>query len=94
MVRIIKAVKLQPSKITDETKKTHKQFLKALRKVLNAKRSERIDKRYNKYGEYLAPDNNYYKAHCGYCAEANYLGKVYEKGRKSSRGKRVKIIRM
>lgn len=53
-----------------------KEFLKAYRKVVNAKPDEKIDKRYKPY---LAPDNFYYYAHCGYCAEVKYLEKLYSK---------------
>ena len=58
------------------TKEICKQFLKHYRKIVGAKKDERIDKRYKPY---LAPDNNYYDAHCGYCAEVEYLGTIYTK---------------
>jgi len=47
-----------------------KEYLKWFRKVVNAKPEEKIDKRYKPY---LAPNNKYYDAHCGYCAEVAYL---------------------
>jgi len=51
-----------------------KAYLKAMRKILNAKSDEKIDKRYKPY---LAPNDKYYKGHCGYCAEVNYLQDIY-----------------
>jgi len=51
-----------------------KEYLKAMRKILKAKPDEKIDKRYKPY---LAPNDKYYKAHCGYCAEVNYLQEIY-----------------
>lgn len=51
-----------------------KEFLKNYRKVVNAKKEERIDKRYKPY---LAPNDKYYDEHCGYCAEVKYLGEIY-----------------
>jgi len=53
-----------------------KELLKAFRKVVNAKPEEKIDKRYKPY---LAPNNKYYDAHCGYCAEVEYLSEIYSK---------------
>lgn len=57
-------------------------LLDIIRKELGAKPEERIDKRYytsldNGDREYLAPDNMYYRAHCGYCAEIKYLEHIY-----------------
>jgi hypothetical protein len=51
-----------------------KAYLKAFRKVVGAKPDEKIDKRYKPY---LAPNNKYYDAHCGYCAEVKYLEEIY-----------------
>jgi len=53
-----------------------KAYLKAFRKVVRAKDNEKIDKRYKPY---LAPNNKYYDAHCGYCAEVEYLSEIYNK---------------
>ena len=54
-----------------------KAYLKYFRKVVKAKKEERIDKRYKPY---LAPNNKYYEgAHCGYCAEVQYLTEIYHK---------------
>ena len=54
-----------------------KAYLKYFRKVVKAKKEERIDKRYKPY---LAPNNKYYEgAHCGYCAEVQYLAEIYHK---------------
>jgi len=43
-----------------------KEYLKAFRKQVGAKKDEKIDKRYKPY---LAPNDKYYSAHCGYCAK-------------------------
>jgi hypothetical protein len=51
-----------------------KQYLKYFRKVIGAKKNEKIDKRYKPY---LAPNNKYYNSHCGYCAEIEYLTELY-----------------
>jgi len=51
-----------------------KEFLKHYRKVVGAKKEERIDKRYKPY---LAPNDKYYEEHCGYCAEVKYLSELY-----------------
>ena len=54
-----------------------KAFLKHFREVVKAKKDEKIDKRYKPY---LAPNNKYYEgAHCGYCAEVQYLTEIYDK---------------
>ena len=53
-----------------------KAFLKYFRKEDKAKKDEKIDKRYKPY---LAPNNKYYEAHCGYCAEVQYLTEIHEK---------------
>lgn len=53
-----------------------KVFLKAYRKHVGAKKEERIDKRYKPY---LAPNDKYYEAHCGNCAEVMYLQEIYGK---------------
>lgn len=53
-----------------------KSFLKYFRKEVKAKKDEKIDKRYKPY---LAPNNKYYEAHCGYCAEVQYLTEIHEK---------------
>ena len=50
-------------------------YLNELRRKINAKPKEKIDKRYKPY---LAPNNKYYEAHCGYCAEADYLIEIYK----------------
>lgn len=52
-----------------------KQFLKHMRKLVKAKPHEKIDKRCKPY---LAPNDKYYEAHCGYCAEVNYLLEIYD----------------
>ena len=52
-----------------------KEYLNALRKELQAKKEQKIDKRYKPY---LAPNDKYYTGHCGYCAEAEYLLDVYK----------------
>jgi len=52
-----------------------KEYLKAFRKQVGAKKDEKIDKRYKPY---LAPNDKYYSAHCGYCAEVEYLTELYE----------------
>ena len=54
--------------------KNCKAYLKAYRKVVGAKKDEKIDKRYKPY---LAPNGKYYEAHCGYCAEVEYLTEIY-----------------
>ena len=53
-----------------------KEYLKYYRKVLKAKKEEKIDKRYKPY---LAPNNKYYEGHCGHCAEVQYLTEIYSK---------------
>ena len=53
-----------------------KAFLKYFRKEVKAKKDEKIDKRYKPY---LAPNNKSYGAHCGYCAEVQYLTEIHEK---------------
>lgn len=53
-----------------------KAFLKHFRKVVKAKKDEKIDKRYKPY---LAPNDKCYEAHCGYCAEVQYLAEIYDK---------------
>jgi len=66
-----------------------KQFLKAYRKVVKAKPNEKIDKRYKPF---LAPNDKYYEnAHCGYCAEVEYLGEIY--GGDSSYIKKRRMIK-
>ena len=57
--------------------KNCKAYLKAYRKVVGAKKDEKINKRYKPY---LAPNNKYYEAHCGYCAEVEYLKEIYNEG--------------
>lgn len=56
-------------------------LLTQTRKDLNAKAEEKIDKRYytttHRGKQYLAPDNQYYVAHCGYCAEVAYLHAIH-----------------
>ena len=59
----------------DKEFNTCREFLKSYRRIVNAKPEEKIDKRYKPY---LAPDNNYYNAHCGYCAEVKYLETIYK----------------
>ena len=50
-------------------------YLKAFRKVVGAKPTEQIDKRYSTW---LAPNNKMYdSAHCAYCAEVEYLIEIY-----------------
>jgi len=52
-----------------------KAYLKAFRRQVGAKKHDRIDKRYKPY---LAPNDKYYEdAHCGYCAEVEYLTELY-----------------
>lgn len=52
-----------------------KEYLKAYRTIVGAKKEEKIDKRYKPY---LAPNDKYYSdAHCGYCAEVEYLEEIY-----------------
>jgi hypothetical protein len=54
------------------------EYLKSLRKELGLKKGvDVIDKRYHGMFGYLAPDDQYYKGHCGHCAEAEYLTKKY-----------------
>lgn len=54
---------------------TCKAYLKAYRKEVGAKPDEKIDKR---YGIWLAPnDKTYDSAHCGFCAEVEYLSDIY-----------------
>ena len=53
---------------------TCKMYLKTLRMIVDAKPNEKIDKRHKPY---LAPNNKTYEAHCGYCAEIEYLLEVY-----------------
>ena len=54
---------------------TCKRFLETYRRVVGAKPDEKIDKRYKPY---LAPnDKTYDNAHCGYCAEVEYLQDIY-----------------
>jgi len=52
-----------------------KAYLKAYRKVVGAKKDEKIDKRFIPY---LGPNNQYYTAHCGHCAEVHYLADIYD----------------
>ena len=53
-------------------------FLAAVRRRLDPKPDEVIDKRYGDSGHgYLAPNNKYYPAHCAYCAETDYLMEIY-----------------
>ena len=56
-----------------------KAFLKAYRKVVGAKAEETVDKRYGAHtnGDYLAPNDKLYYAHCAYCAEVEYLQEIY-----------------
>ena len=51
-----------------------REYLRYYRKVLKARKEEKIDKRYKPY---LAPNNKYYEGHCGYCAEVQYLTEIY-----------------
>ena len=51
-----------------------KDFLKQFRKEVGAKPEQKINKRFKPF---LAPNNRYYEAHCGYCAEVNYLQDIY-----------------
>lgn len=52
-----------------------KEFLKSVRKTVGAKPEEKIDKRYSGW---LAPNGKaYWNAHCGYCAEVEYLLEIY-----------------
>ena len=56
-----------------------KEYLKAVRKQLKAKYDEKIDKRYkDQMFGYLAPNDKYYKTHCGHCAEVEYLLDIYK----------------
>lgn len=56
-----------------------KGFLEAYRRVVGAKPEEKIDKRYGAHtnGDYLAPNDKIYHAHCAYCAEVEYLQEIY-----------------
>ncbi len=54
-----------------------KEFLKAYRKTVGAEPNEKIDKRYKPY---LAPNDKTYDAHCGYCAEVEYLSEMKQAG--------------
>lgn len=53
-----------------------KTFLKFYRLEVNAKKIETINKRYHCSFGFLAPNNKYYNAHCGYCAEVEYLNDI------------------
>lgn len=54
-------------------------FLKLLRAKVHATKNEKIDKRYKTVFGYLAPNNKYYRAHCGHCAEVEYLMSIRRK---------------
>jgi len=54
-----------------------KEFLKNFRRECGAKPTEKIDKRYRQSSGWLAPNDKYYQAHCGYCAEVKYLSDIY-----------------
>lgn len=57
-------------------------LLAKTREDLQAKPEEKIDKRYRakvaRGWQYLAPNNQYYVAHCGFCAEVKYLEDIYK----------------
>jgi len=55
----------------------YKVFLIELRKRYRVPKDDRIDKRCHSAFGWLAPDDNYYKGHCGYCAEASYIENKY-----------------
>lgn len=55
--------------------KTCKEFLRAYRQMVGAKKNEKVDKGSKPY---LAPNNRYYDEHCGYCAEVKYLSEIYK----------------
>ena len=55
-----------------------KEYLKEYRKIVGAREEEKIDKRYHDGNGWLAPNNRYYNAHCGYCAEVKYLADIYD----------------
>lgn len=55
-----------------------KEYFKAIRKTVGAKPDEKIDKRYKNDFGYLAPNDKYYKGHCGHCAEVEYLLDIYK----------------
>lgn len=52
-----------------------KEYLKAFRIIVGAKKDEKIDKRYRPH---LAPNDKRYDAHCGYCAEVEYLADIHD----------------
>lgn len=54
-----------------------KRFLNRLRSEIRAKKEDKIDKRYRGRNPYHAPNNQIYFAHCGYCAEFQYLSDIY-----------------
>jgi len=54
-----------------------KEYLKAFRKAVGAKKDEKINKRYKSIFGWLAPDDRYYTGHCGHCAEVKYLSRIY-----------------
>jgi len=53
-----------------------KEYLRWFRKFIKAKKEEKIDKRYKPY---LASNDKTYDAHCGYCAEVDYLSEIYDR---------------
>jgi hypothetical protein len=58
-----------------------KVLLQLTRKELKAKPEEKINKRYyttlSRGRQYLAPNDLYYTAHCGFCAEVQYLEDIH-----------------
>lgn len=53
------------------------EYLKQIRKQYQVPKNDKIDKRYHGYFGWLAPDDNYYNDHCGYCAEVKYIEQKY-----------------
>ena len=51
-----------------------KKFLNIIRRVIGAKKKDKVDKRKRRI---VAPDGKLYIAHCGYCAEIQYLYDIY-----------------
>jgi len=46
--------------------------------MVGAKKEEKLDKRYRGHNPYHASNGMIYFAHCGYCAEVQYLSDVYD----------------